>query len=66
MYPVKLGHYRVAAENGFWKQKRTAFQDSLGAIMTKRYCDHLICIRLSKRDGELDGNRFSKEPRHLI
>jgi hypothetical protein len=27
MDPVKLNHYRVAAENGFWKHKRTAFQE---------------------------------------
>jgi hypothetical protein len=36
MDPVKLNHYRLAAENGFWKHKRTAFQEWLGLILTLR------------------------------
>jgi hypothetical protein len=65
MDPVKLNHYRLAAENSFWKHKRTAFQDRLGAIMTKRYCDDFIRICLSKGDCELDGHLLSTQPSHL-
>jgi hypothetical protein len=61
MDPVKLNHYRLAAENGFWKHMRTAFQDWLSAIMIKRYCDDFIRIRLSKGDGGLDGYRLSTQ-----
>ena len=61
MDTVKLIHYQVAAENGFWKHKRTAFQEWLGAIMTRRYSDDFIRIRLSKGDGGLDGYRLSTQ-----
>lgn len=61
MDPVKLTHYRVAAENGFWKHKRTSFQDWIGAIMTRRFCDDFLRIRLSKGDGGLDGYRLSTQ-----
>jgi hypothetical protein len=66
MDPVKLSHYRIGAENGFWKHKRTAFQEWLGAIMTKRYCDDFIRIRLSKGDGGLDGYRLSTQSVYQI
>jgi hypothetical protein len=65
MVPVKLNHYRLAAENGFWKHKRTAFLDWLGSIMTKRYCVDFIRIRLSKGDCELDGHLLSTQPSQL-
>lgn len=66
MDPVKLNHYRLAAENGFWKHKRTAFQDWLGGIMVKRYCDDFVRIRLSKGDGGLDGYRLSTQTVYQI
>ncbi|MBI1249322.1 hypothetical protein GC197_15940 [bacterium] len=59
MDPLELTHYRVAAENGFLKFRRTAFQEWLGNILTKRYCDDFMRIRLSKGDGGLDGYRLS-------
>ena len=63
MDPVKLNHYRLAAENGFWKHTRAAFQDWIGAIMAKRYCDDFIRIRLSKGAVGLDGHRFPQKAR---
>jgi len=62
MDPLKLNHYRLAAENGFANHTRTAFLDWLGAIMTTRYCDDFIRIRLSKGDGELDGHLLLTQP----
>jgi hypothetical protein len=63
MDPVQLNHYRLAAENCFWKHKRTAFQDWFSAIMIKRYSDDFIRIRLSSGDGGLDGYRFATQVR---
>lgn len=63
MAPLNRNYYRPVAENGFWKHKRTAFQERLGAIITKRYCDDFIHIRLSKADGRLDGYRFATQIR---
>jgi hypothetical protein len=63
MDPVKLNHYRLAAENGFWKHKRTAFQDLLSAIMTKRYGDDFVLVGLSRRDGRLDVYRVPTQIR---
>jgi hypothetical protein len=61
MDSLKLNTYRLAAENGFWKLKRTAFQDWLGEIMTRRYPNDFQTIRLSQGDGGLDGYRLSTQ-----
>jgi len=39
--------------------KRTAFQDWFGDLMTERFFDDFIWIRLSRGDGGLDGYRLS-------
>lgn len=61
MDPLKLNTYRMAAEIAFWKLKRTAFQDWLGDIMSKRFPDDYLRIRLSQGDGGLDGYRLSTQ-----
>ena len=61
MDPLKLNTYRMAAEIEFWKLKRTAFQDWLGDIMSRRFPDDYLRIRLSQGDGGLDGYRLSTQ-----
>lgn len=61
MDPLKLSFYRLAAENAFWKLRRTAFQDWFGDIMLRRFPDDYLKIRLSKGDGGLDGYRLSTQ-----
>jgi|GEM_PF-5953741 len=64
MYPVKLNHNQLVAENGFWKHMRPAFQDWLGVIMTKRYFDDFIRIPLERRrwDRDLSPSKTSFAP----
>jgi hypothetical protein len=61
MDPLKLNTYRMAAEIKFWKLKRTAFQDWLGDIMSRRFPEDYLRIRLSQGDGGLDGYRLSTQ-----
>ena len=59
MDPTLRAYYRMAAERDFLKFNRTTFQEWFAGLMTKRYADDYVNVRLSRGDGGLDGYRLS-------
>ena len=59
MDQLKYRYFRLAFMLKYLQLKRTAFQDWFGDLMTERFPDDFIRIRLSRGDGGLDGYRLS-------